>query len=144
MANLYIPSNACDILTDWAPFFMRFNMQWYGGNRRSEQPAFSAIEPMTYNIFSRTFSITPALLELDCTFQYRILTYKQSSHHSSCSRLVSFRWFYCDISHYPSLSLLFFFWVNLGLTCSQTDPQIHLHICHRDSPYVALEVFSTK
>ena len=46
-----------------------------------------------------------------------------------------------DILHYPSLLLLSILWVNLQLTCSQTNPQIQFHSYHRGSPHMTLKVF---
>ena len=46
--------------------------------------------------------------------------------------------------HFPSLSLLSFVWVNLQLTCSQSNPQIQFRSYHPGSPHMTLKVIFHK
>ena len=123
---------------------MGLNTQWYGTTVEKNSQLFQSYNQwltVFQYFFFTFFPITPILSELDSESQFRVLTWKQSFHPSSCSWLAPFRWIFCNISHHPPLPLLSFLWVNMDLTCSQTNPQIQFHWYHRGSPHMTFNAF---
>ena len=128
---------------------MAFNMQWYGGNRRTKEPAFSAIESMTYcfSIFLRIIKIFSNNTNfVGIRFRISLSCFDMKAIISSFFMFMVgvFSWVYSDTLHYPSLPLLSFLWVNLQLTCSQTNPQIQFYSYHHGSPHMIVKVFFLK